>query len=1236
METVAAAVVIGAPILAAGVGSIGSFIRKYMRPGASDKKALDEEASDKKASDEEASDEEASDEEASDEEDSDEAHDRNLEEDYTFRPSNVVRPIVDHYDSCDFGVREHLEKIGSYKGKGKRKRRSTKGKGKRRATFSIIHKQFEGPSTSDDNVTSDKKDEVPGLSDESTADKQQRFDKLALDSIIKSEFDSTLFKRWVENGSLLEKIVQKCGISVDVFENCSYTTVSPTQSLKTLVTLVMILKSGIINKFPGIFFTMNNRREISRFGTSIDNFNSFVEEHVAKVVSENPDLKGMEIAKLRLCDDSQEMEGSLGKMRKEIDDRTGLSEIPIFIALANHVQASNSVSTICQKLCDYGFHGEVEVITTGEKVFRLRSIIVFDEADLLINTDIDIEKKCNEITKCIFVNKITVKLEDGTLISKPIFEMNSCTFEVTATPASLFFGKRDYSSRDKNDIIMFSLGKNAHQYERRSGMQDECKLISRRIGSAKDMIKSMFGDDYRHTHALVNDSATTTQKKNQTKEALVSALEHPGLITSAWCADSLMVAVECDATCVKDKIKTKSGDDGKFKFDVDKPGARPSREHKVLDSSFNIKSVTDTLPPWLRLRDTHVDGTCKNGLSQYAVEMFKIKDSGTEKWVSKAAIEDSVFSKFAKAAFKTLSEKKTKKEAMKIAREDPKAIDEVSNIIKGKLETRYVAVYVDKRISTGYPTFMSSLYTILNSKTNVVNFKIRTVLYAKDMAERGTTVKGSRHEGSLTHMYMNLTNHYTMIIQAAGRLAGLSYHECDGSCPDHEDGTVCPIDEKILWAPASVHTNHILALRCTSYLVGMVERGENCMQKITNLLGEMEKVLNQPGFSVNSLSPEDVEMYKVLCMLTGNVTGGDFSIENRCATIKKGMKRKEAPMLEYDNGSVTSVAKYCRRTDESGSGNRFYISQFMCSKNWEIYRPESYGTGQFDSLVQHLRVCCDYPNGPIVDISKGIPKGKELKQYLAVQFLMNGSIKAKRVGGVAGTEGAYNLIKVYDDMRRRMSMAEETISNGSLDMDVVEDVVEEEMSWLQSFRTLIGKLTADKVMSVTTGVDERFKDHLIQCCSVEEGPVSYESERMFLSKKDCLIVKVVDGRPISVTLKGSKVMILAEYETMCRNGLGGGSSSGVSESSLRMIDVKRVSEKGLLDKIVNVLKNGRDWVSNSDIIVEAGISGDDRGRTRSMMWNWYTNYGVPCTNDNAPGLYVKKFGGNRHYFKFVE
>lgn len=443
--------------------------------------------------------------------------------------------------------------------------------------------------------------------------------------------------------------------------------------------------------------------------------------------------------------------------------------IPVFVSLTNSRRMKHLVKpvgrsvggkdTVCCMLRKHGF------TAAGEKL-RLKALVIFDEADQNINASVDGDDVLvigpNNITRALFVTKRAVgESGDGygdIVEANNFFDLFSATVDVTATPHSLVYGKRDLSNRKVCRIITGRPSKHGFQYEKRADW--ESKLIDRMEVQASNGLSSMIdhmvansevanSDQVRNRHAAVI-SSDITRVVDQRTQALHFAAKYASrdLITATWSGkDGLSVFTRCDAEGV--------GEDMSIDFDS-------SIALKLVHKSFNL---------------TH-----QNSVDGEVVRMYR--GAGGTAWETEA--------EFGKRIRRTVQPAEDGI-ASDVAGARPQMMTD--NEIQGKVgeakassETVTIAVYTNQRST--YPAFIDDFATAIpvvahEEHTAPEEMRVNTVVFGKDMMDRGVTVKGAHsHACALTDMYVHVETHYTLLVQVCGRLCGNHYHAC-GACRGH-------------------------------------------------------------------------------------------------------------------------------------------------------------------------------------------------------------------------------------------------------------------------------------------------------------------------------------------------------------------------------------------------------------------------------------------------------------------
>lgn len=458
----------------------------------------------------------------------------------------------------------------------------------------------------------------------------------------------------------------------------------------------------------------------------------------------------------------------------------------------------------------------------------LKAMVVYDEADLNINVDVKGNKEnthANKITKEIFTNKVTVG-EPGddfgsVLTADNFFDLFTASLDVTATPHSLVYSKRDQKpeslspsgttesdkelprrKRPIKKIITGTPSKFGFQYECRPDWKS--KTIGRMEMPENSDISVMIDDMIWNEQPLDRHAAVigarTRQKVDQKDQARRYAARYrdSNLITSTWSGDGVSVFTACavkrkggtmsiDFICSGSELSLidnafelllKTEDNGKAtqmylspvgdgverqwdSADIESRVRRKKRNERIKKLKTKIMKKKE----FTRKKNTD-DGTAiKTSDGKHILE-YEWSDG----WITEEALEEKV-------------------RALLKQREDAfeERIKKELSIAEQKEETTWIAEYTaDKR---GYPEFIDRLHKAMFPKRRnpreraYPGLRINTVVFGKNIMDRGVTVKGAEtHKCDLTDMYVSVSAHYTQLIQVCGRLCGNHYHECD-KCP---------------------------------------------------------------------------------------------------------------------------------------------------------------------------------------------------------------------------------------------------------------------------------------------------------------------------------------------------------------------------------------------------------------------------------------------------------------------
>lgn len=432
----------------------------------------------------------------------------------------------------------------------------------------------------------------------------------------------------------------------------------------------------------------------------------------------------------------------------------------------------------------------------------LKAMVVYDEADQDVNINVSddtVAEGINKVTKAIFTDPRAVgKLDDvygDVLEANSFFDLFTANLDVTATPHSLLYSKRDLTSRKIQRLITGSPSKHGFQYETRLGWKS--KLIDRMDVQGEDgvplMIDHMLADTGRNRHAAVVDK-TVKQKADQRTQALRYAARYGDhrLITATWSADGVSVFTRYDVDDNANDEEIDSDDEG---------GMARNQELEVVESAFNFPGALKTSPDFITLylapEDTWRDGDeqprcdtweTEDGLRsrlgraggrfKFATEEItkaKASAESTERTASDGSVE-TLYNGWREVVLEERVRAEVKKNNEAILRD-----------VVAKTRKTTIAIYTDDRGS--YPMFIDRLNKVMvpvEGKPHLSAYsdlKLNTVVFGKDIMDRGVTVKGATsHACDLTDMYVRVEAHYTLLIQVCGRLCGNHYHKKCNQC----------------------------------------------------------------------------------------------------------------------------------------------------------------------------------------------------------------------------------------------------------------------------------------------------------------------------------------------------------------------------------------------------------------------------------------------------------------------
>lgn len=466
-----------------------------------------------------------------------------------------------------------------------------------------------------------------------------------------------------------------------------------------------------------------------------------------------------------MTDDPVEFDGFLESFSNS--DGGDIPFIPVFVSLTNFTRIKHLVKsvdspaggkdTVCCMLRKHGF-------TMGRK--RLKAMVVFDEADQNINASVDGDDGVvligtNKITRALFLEKRAVgKSGDGygdIVEADNLFDIFSATVDVTATPHSLVYGKRDLRKRVVRRIITGSPSKHGFQYERRPDWKS--KLIDRMEVHAGNGLSSMIdhmvanSDKVRVRHAAVI-SSDITRVAEQRIQALHYAAKYASeeLITATWSGkDGVSIFTRCNVEVSGNDVSIDLEDDSSIAL-------------KLVHKAFNLTAQNTTAGNVIRMY-------CGTGATAWeTAEGFEKRIRSTVQ-----SAEDRIPAAGADARLPM-----TKCEIQ-------------GEVDKAKASSQMVTVAAYTAQSGTYPTFIDDFFTAMkvvadDEGITRKEMRVNTVVFGKDMMDRGVPVKGAiSHACDLTDMYVQVEAHYTLLVQVCGRLCGNNYHPCGGSCPDHGD-----------------------------------------------------------------------------------------------------------------------------------------------------------------------------------------------------------------------------------------------------------------------------------------------------------------------------------------------------------------------------------------------------------------------------------------------------------------
>lgn len=310
-------------------------------------------------------------------------------------------------------------------------------------------------------------------------------------------------------------------------------------------------------------------------------------------------------------------------------ENKGINFVPVFVSLGNvsriemlvegavpvqderggdKERVVDSEDSICGMLLE---HSLVDIQGGG----KLKAMIVFDEADQVINGNVDSGRKgggedvadagINKRTESMFTTERSVgrlRDKDGAVVSaKCLFDLFTATLDVTATPYSLFFSGRDLKPRTHTGIITGNPSKYGFQYIKRPSWKSkliDCVEVPHDDGGVALMIDDMLRSNApkhvpkRSRFAAVVDK-TTRQKLDQRTQALKYAARYGDrqLITATWSAAG--VSVFTTNTQEDEESDDKESSDSDAESDSARVDTRRDALTLVHDS-FNVEHLMRT------------------------------------------------------------------------------------------------------------------------------------------------------------------------------------------------------------------------------------------------------------------------------------------------------------------------------------------------------------------------------------------------------------------------------------------------------------------------------------------------------------------------------------------------------------------------------------------------------------------------------------------------------------------
>ena len=918
-------------------------------------------------------------------------------------------------------------------------------------------------------------------------------------SIVESETAPGKAEDWIKSkikyGTSAPIVQESFMKGVDNFLDSYTRLIGVTQSGKQSGTLTHASRNQALNLAPTVFFTQNIIKELDRLKSDVSELNKVFQEH-GKHIASFDEFKGMIFPEIVFHLENDEWEESLQSFQEVKKD--GLKNIPIIVCLGNETLGGR-ITKIGNKLWEKGYIMEEEYETryeNGEPVRklvlprRLRAHLVRDEADKHVNASCNnllykektirknrrrdsapaeskgggsapAESKGggsapvykgntgNRFTNALYNEVITIGHGENT-ITGIIIEIFACVTEATASPASLFYAA--IPMKGKKHVVMLEVipGKYYYGYD----LDDLSRSIVRKETlSWMDMGEHMEKDDTRHRQAVVIDKTCTVVKIDQELESYRCAIKFPNILSQTWSADGI-------TACVVHELEVKDND---FVVPNDLGDLKPL--HRLVEDAFNGRPIRDT--------DREKGVSHK---SQKNVKLYYNRGN----WHTEGSLEKAV-ARWVK--IETQKEERKKKQADKAKKKDPSkktyvckeffADKEFETAIKGakdKGEVRNVAVYSDTKAT--YRNLLSMLALSLRTRNfhHDLGF-LKTMLFGRDVLDRGVNLKGDNHEFPLTDEFINLDLHYTGLIHACGRLCGNHYHDCDAGCvmvckekmvgtDSHHRCTdrcemVCTQTIKVLWGKKEVLDLHENGLKFNNLLVSAYK--ENGLKKFFTCVEDMREIIEimeaefitREQLVGNSAKLDEFrkkkgweqnaawELYTKASLFFKKAAPGTFKtqddgVETGKACIKRGLK--------IHNGSDSSKrVKYCPKSETSESVPEFSFMEQIKKLLANTKYNRSWGVSNCDeSFKNHL---IELERTPNCDIVRKDGEGVVKTSGIFIKFdPQDKLVSVTSKGGKDGLLRAYTkaiVQKDKDDFEERPTYQEgtdvdmTTVSSGS-------------------------------------------------------------------------------------------------------------------------------------------------------------------------------------------------------------